>query len=272
MAGVLAFIGCDEGFAPEIQTSRCESPGQQCGAPACIDNAAIEFVCVESSFGLDCRGRPVACDGECRQGICVPPDSRCGTPGEACGAPLCDEDNAVRAVCNGDFVCEIVREPCDPNEVCSGGACALRPGACDPPGAQCAPSDCARRGNIVVEGICQADGFCVEQERVCALGEFCERGQCIGQGVEACAAAGQLCPPAARCDGNVALRGVCSAPGLCVQERVNCGAGLCRNGVCEQDSQCPAPGAQCAAPFCEGEDRKSTRLNSSQTCALPIFV
>lgn len=139
---------------------------------------------------------------------------------------------------------------------------------CEPPAASC-------QGNAVVTysgaGVCDPeDGTCdfseVAQLTECDSGEVCSNGQCIPDDADLCDGITCNDPPAASCEGTVAITytgaGICQeASGTCdyseVETRTDCAdtAQECRDGGCVSVDPQTCDDITCEAPedTCEGD-------------------
>lgn len=255
------------------------------------DRVCFDGECVDACLFVECTQPPATCDGDvstvfvnggCVAGECLwtPQVEDCGAAGGIC----------VNGLCEGTDLCDGVSCVVAPNPVCSGDTAVafIDPGVCRL--GECVfeqtEDNCASRGEICVEGICQVDpcadvtcdtipenqcvgtlairysgagrcnevGTCVFDavRDDCSIGgRTCEAGVCVGGG----SCDGVVCdePPASACSGGFFVS--YAAPGACIAgeclyepETVDCtGLGQqCTPGGCEPLATCE--GVVCDTP------------------------
>lgn len=253
---------CDDGRCV-FRLSACERPFQQCQPRRCVGNVGFGGQC---DAALRCVESRIVCGPgtDCITGLCLPnAGDDCAVPGSICRPTLCEGDTRVTGICDGEGRCTPQRSPCGDGRVCDGGRCFEE----TPPG------DCARRGNPcgapscrfgqIVSPVCDADLRCVEDVRDCPDDGVCQDGQCIVEDA-VCARALDICVPG-RCEGGVAITGVCDNGLRCIVGRRDCGDAECQFGVCLQGPEC-VPGTVCADPVCDGDDRVTGLCDETGVC------
>ena len=191
--------------------------------------------------------------------VVVPADPCQPNPCGAAPAPACDGNTAVQSTAPG--MCATVggaasctypqqRTDCGADQRCVGGACAPVGDPCDPNPCNAAPAPVCDGDTVVASS---APGMCAavagapscsypQQRTDCGPAEQCANGRCDPL-PDACDPNPCDAPPAARCDGNVAVtyppEGGCEdiggAPACSyAEQRQDCGAAAqCGAGACQ---------------------------------------
>ena len=241
---------CDDGDACSLDDRCVDGVCVAWMARACDDDDACTvdgcdplLGCVHDAAAAD--GRPCA-DGNactsgeaCLHGVCYGPSDLCECFEDADCLPFEDGDP-----CDGSLACRNHRCVVDPDTivVCDGGLdkpCVLV--SCDP-------------GSGLCEAALFADGTPCDDQDACTVGDHCESGACLGEGMLDCGSLDPCrvgsCTPAKGCvfslragpcsDGDPCTAGDICSGGVCHGVReVSCEDGLtCTLDACEPGQGC----------------------------------
>ena len=288
------------GPPPSIITEKPEFPTDTIGLPSCTD-----LTCCEKQFGMTPKpcvavllesdgscvfessmdGTPCGddawCGGmpTCSLGVCTVPDTavHC-TDFDAppCNLMMCDTDTGecTAVPIDNDTPCED-GNTCSEDDVCLDGACT--PGTspnCDDNN-PCTADECMGDQGCVHIGLSGQD---CDDGNACTTDDFCQRGQCSGNGALNCEQDNPCvkgtCDPLVGCvsttltgdpcdDGND-----CTANDLCEEGSCLPGENTCE---CTKDSDCPYPENLCAGPlFCD-EGKCATDPTKAVQCPPSLY-